>query len=458
MKILVREKLSPHKYKTPEGYLICTDAILARTGSQDYRRAELFGDSCDDADEVVQLNRTADEVFSDKAMASFENKPIAVDHPDEDININNIRDYSVGFVRDIHKGNIDGNDVMLGTLVVTDKDAIDLIENGEYTDLSCGYDCDIDDSDGYSQKNIRGNHVALCREGRAGIARIIDSVDEVHKGFIFTGYEGQTFGEFRGFDHSKYLKVQTLGNVFIVYNKGGSHGAFYHIDMKQPNAFIVNFYDGQLYIHFDNDKYPDARSKIVEVAKKLYGVSHVIFDSLKDSQSYKVAFVYDDENGQLKKMSVKVEAQNRTMAIQKAMRKAKGEYDNASEFHIVDKCVDEESTYTEVTKNLEKKKLARDKCISDELIEVPKETITLFENELKKAKILIVDKGKTWSGREHYRIEYDGSARELASILNRISALLKQDNVPITYSVGDNNEGYAVGAVDLDKKWIPDKK
>ena len=28
MKFLSSEKLSPHKYKTPEGYLICTDAIL----------------------------------------------------------------------------------------------------------------------------------------------------------------------------------------------------------------------------------------------------------------------------------------------------------------------------------------------------------------------------------------------------------------------------------------------
>ena len=38
MKFLMREKLSPHKFKTPEGYLICQDAILARTGKQSYRK------------------------------------------------------------------------------------------------------------------------------------------------------------------------------------------------------------------------------------------------------------------------------------------------------------------------------------------------------------------------------------------------------------------------------------
>lgn len=35
MKVLIKEKLSPHKSKTPEGYLICRDAILGRTGTQE---------------------------------------------------------------------------------------------------------------------------------------------------------------------------------------------------------------------------------------------------------------------------------------------------------------------------------------------------------------------------------------------------------------------------------------
>ncbi|MBP0990187.1 MAG: phosphatase PAP2 family protein [Oscillospiraceae bacterium] len=51
-------------------------------------------------------------------------------------------------------------------------------ENGEHTELSCGYDCDIEDEEHPCQKNIRGNHVALCEQGRAGIARIVDSVND----------------------------------------------------------------------------------------------------------------------------------------------------------------------------------------------------------------------------------------------------------------------------------------
>ena len=67
---------------------------------------------------------------------------------------------------------------MLGTLVITDAKTVEEIENGKHTDLSCGYDCDIEDTENPQQRRIRGNHVALCEQGRAGIARIVDSVND----------------------------------------------------------------------------------------------------------------------------------------------------------------------------------------------------------------------------------------------------------------------------------------
>lgn len=174
LKILIAEKLSEHRYKTPEGYLICVDSVLARTGKQTYRRNEIFTDSEDDR--LIEVDRKAEEVFSPETMASFENKPICVEHPDVDVTVDNISEFAVGFVRDIHKGEYEGEPVMLGTLVITDAKTIEEIENGEHTDLSCGYDCDIEDCDSPEQKHIRGNHIALCEHGRAGIARIVDSV------------------------------------------------------------------------------------------------------------------------------------------------------------------------------------------------------------------------------------------------------------------------------------------
>lgn len=177
MKVLVSEKLSPHKMKTPEGYLICTDAVLARTGKQTYKKSEIFADA-DDTE--IEIDRKPEEVFSEKTLASFENKPITVEHPNEDVNSTNYKTYAVGFVRDVHKGTIDGQDVILGNLVITDAQTIEEIENGEHTDLSCGYDCDIVDEENPQQRNIRGNHVALCEQGRAGNARIIDSMKDAN--------------------------------------------------------------------------------------------------------------------------------------------------------------------------------------------------------------------------------------------------------------------------------------
>ena len=196
MKVLVAEKLSEHRYKTPEGYLICVDSVLARTGKQTYRRNEIFTDSEDDR--LIEVDRKAEEVFSPETMASFENKPICVEHPDVDVTVDNISEFAVGFVRDIHKGEYEGEPVMLGTLVITDAKTIEEIENGEHTDLSCGYDCDIEDCDSPEQKHIRGNHIALCEKGRAGIARIVDSVKDEQLYAVEFVYDGDSWSDYLG--------------------------------------------------------------------------------------------------------------------------------------------------------------------------------------------------------------------------------------------------------------------
>lgn len=177
MKFLSRERLSQHKYKTPEGYLICVDSVLARTGKQTYHRDEVFHDG-DNTE--IEVDRRPDEVFSEQTLASFENKPITVEHPDCDVTCENYKDYAVGFVRDVKRGTVDGQDVILGTLVIQDAKTIDEIEAGEHVELSCGYDCDIKDEENPQQRNIRGNHVALCEQGRAGNARIVDTADDMY--------------------------------------------------------------------------------------------------------------------------------------------------------------------------------------------------------------------------------------------------------------------------------------
>ena len=54
MKVLIKVQLSPHKYKTPEGYLICEDSVLARTGKQQYMKCELYED-CEGDQTIIDL-------------------------------------------------------------------------------------------------------------------------------------------------------------------------------------------------------------------------------------------------------------------------------------------------------------------------------------------------------------------------------------------------------------------
>ena len=174
MRILIKNKLSNHKYKTPEGYLVCVDSPIARVGPQEYRFKDIYPDSDDET--MIIIDRKPEDVFSDETLASFENKPLTNEHPMENINPDNFKNYVVGFARDIHEGTFEEQPVVLGTLIFTDAEAISDIENGRKTELSCGYDCDIIKENGVlCQKNIRGNHIALCEVGRAGIAKILDS-------------------------------------------------------------------------------------------------------------------------------------------------------------------------------------------------------------------------------------------------------------------------------------------
>lgn len=215
MKMLCNVKLSPHRYKTPEGYLYCQDAILARTGKQTYLKSEIYGIS-DDEDIYIDVDRNENEVFSEKTLASFEGKPLTIEHPDVNVGPENYKELSVGHIQNVRRGNYEGQPVMLADIVVNDAEAISLIESGEMVELSCGYDCDITDGPNPEQVNIRGNHVALCEQGRAGIARIQDSKKEkegwVHpiiKDTVGRGSYIQEFGRYG--EQYKVLKVD--GNV-----------------------------------------------------------------------------------------------------------------------------------------------------------------------------------------------------------------------------------------------------
>lgn len=164
--------ISPNQIETGEGFLICRNVPIARTGEQDYLGTELGLPVAD----VVKVNRPAEEVFSDAALASFEGKPVTNDHPPELIDSETATMYEKGHVQNVRKGEGEWEGYVIGDLHIHDADLIRAIKEGK-RQISCGYECDYsEDGDGYKQTNIRGNHVAVVEQGRAGSkAAIMDS-------------------------------------------------------------------------------------------------------------------------------------------------------------------------------------------------------------------------------------------------------------------------------------------
>lgn len=159
-------RISDHILKTPEGFLICKDVPIARTGTQQYRGCE-FGAPV--ADGIYNVQRPEAEVFDRAAVASFEGKPVCDEHPEEDVTPDNYGRYMKGVCRDVRRGDGDLSNCLVADLVIYDADLINKIEAGK-REISCGYDClwNPTSDSSYDQLEIRGNHVAVVDRGRAG--------------------------------------------------------------------------------------------------------------------------------------------------------------------------------------------------------------------------------------------------------------------------------------------------
>ena len=142
-------KLSPHMTETPEGFLICHDVKIARTGTQNYLAREIGLDGMPDP----------------AAIASFEGKDVTNTHPSEMIVQENQAAYSKGHAENVRRV----GDYLVADLYLKDPTLISEVKNGAMRDVSCGYYCQYEaDGAGYRQTHIRGNHIAIVPRGRAG--------------------------------------------------------------------------------------------------------------------------------------------------------------------------------------------------------------------------------------------------------------------------------------------------
>ena len=158
-------RISDHMTETPEGFLICHNVPINRTGEQQYLLWEIGLEG----DGLVTVIRTEDEVFSREALASFEGKPVTQDHPPGSVKPFNYGMYTKGHAQNVHRGTGSESDCSMADLFINDPDLIQAIKGG-LREVSCGYECTyVPDGRGhFFQRQIRGNHVAVVAAGRAG--------------------------------------------------------------------------------------------------------------------------------------------------------------------------------------------------------------------------------------------------------------------------------------------------
>lgn len=168
MAFLTVEKLGPTQSMTPEGFLLCAGVAIARTGRQTYSTKEIPLDG--DADDMVSIEREAAEVFKSETLASFEGKPVTINHPDTFVNPSNWASLAKGVTQNVRQGSGVDDDLLLADLLITDSEAIKEVRGKDLREVSCGYEADYEQiTPGKGRQiNIIGNHVALVERGRAG--------------------------------------------------------------------------------------------------------------------------------------------------------------------------------------------------------------------------------------------------------------------------------------------------
>lgn len=165
MKAFYGSRISENMTVTPDGFLVCHNVPIARTGWYDYLPQEIGVEG----DGIVKVYRSPEEVFSKQAMASFEGKIVTDEHPPDLLTPDNSAYFTKGAVQNVRQSPTE-QDLLLADLIIYNSTLIDEIMNKGKREVSCGYECNyIDNGDGtYSQVQICGNHVAVVEAGRAG--------------------------------------------------------------------------------------------------------------------------------------------------------------------------------------------------------------------------------------------------------------------------------------------------
>lgn len=168
MRFYTVQKLGPKRSLTPEGFLLCEEVPVARTGEMLYGPGEVPVEPGPDG--LIRISRTPEEVFRAETLASCIGKPVTLDHPDDFVTPANFAALGKGAMLNLRRGTGIEDDLLIADLLVTDQSAIKAVQDDGIEEVSLGYEADYEQvSPGRGvQRNIVVNHVALVERGRCG--------------------------------------------------------------------------------------------------------------------------------------------------------------------------------------------------------------------------------------------------------------------------------------------------
>lgn len=166
--ILTLEQIGPKREITAQGYLLCRDVPMARTGDMMYGVGEVPVKPALGVP-FLRVVRGPEELFSPEAMGSFIGAPVTHEHPPVDVTPENWQQLAKGYILAVRRGEGEDSDCLMGDLLITDKWLIGEINAGK-REVSLGYDAGYKTlAPGFGQQfNIIGNHIALVERGRCG--------------------------------------------------------------------------------------------------------------------------------------------------------------------------------------------------------------------------------------------------------------------------------------------------
>ncbi|HEF4749743.1 TPA: DUF2213 domain-containing protein [Burkholderia multivorans] len=167
MRFYTIQKLGPKRSLTPEGFLLCEDVPVARTGEMLYAAGEVPIEAGPDG--LIRISRTPEEVFRDETMASCMGKDITLDHPEDFVQPSNYAGLTQGVMLNPRRSTLEP-DLLVADLLIKHPDTITAVQDEEIEEVSLGYEADYEQvSPGRGvQRNIVVNHVAIVPRGRCG--------------------------------------------------------------------------------------------------------------------------------------------------------------------------------------------------------------------------------------------------------------------------------------------------